>query len=180
MQNSALDLTMLISLPLNAISMYELALQFIFDSTPQGSVDYQDLLAALAIMQETNRFTSNSLAQADKRARLREIQKVPYRALHRSTEHHDRASQLTGLDRPRAPRYWLRETTRSCHNSLKANESPFAIARSRSSWYLIFVITIIITVWSSSLYSRAYLSSYAMSRMPRRSFRATCTCSPMH
>jgi hypothetical protein len=76
MSNMQMDLQMLISLPLNAIAMYELALQFIFDATPSTSSDYHDLLAALAIMQETNRFTSNSLAQADKRARLREIQKV--------------------------------------------------------------------------------------------------------
>jgi hypothetical protein len=74
-QRHDLDLKMRLTLPLNHIAMYERLLRRImFHSNPDDE-DFQCLIGALTIMEETANFIRNSLAQADNRASLMRIQR---------------------------------------------------------------------------------------------------------
>eukprot|EP01094_Clydonella_sp_ATCC50884_P016645 TRINITY_DN2768_c0_g1_i2.p1 TRINITY_DN2768_c0_g1~~TRINITY_DN2768_c0_g1_i2.p1 ORF type:complete len:726 (+),score=211.00 TRINITY_DN2768_c0_g1_i2:97-2178(+) len=71
---SSVDLEMLLALPLNVISTYELHVEAMWKATPEEAPDYQSLLSCLSILRETNRFVSESLVQSEHRAMLHNIQ----------------------------------------------------------------------------------------------------------
>lgn len=69
------DLNMLLSLPLNHISGYELMLKRISDATPADDPSVTSLLAAVSISSETSNFIANSLAKAENIAQLHRVKK---------------------------------------------------------------------------------------------------------
>jgi len=72
-QSSSLDLTMLLSLPLNHISGYSGHLKRIQELTPEDSPEHCSLLQAISITSETANFIGNSLAHAENLATIHRL-----------------------------------------------------------------------------------------------------------